>query len=56
MTLKQCRDCLAWLRWQVRGKRFEDAPEAFKDIESLKAKLYKAHPEINPNPTPHVGD
>ena len=50
MTLKQYRDCLAWLRWRVRGKQFADDPESFKDIESLKAKLYKAHPEINPNP------
>jgi hypothetical protein len=33
------RSCLTDLRDQAHGKTFADAPELYKDIESLKAKI-----------------
>lgn len=39
MTKKKFRACLVVLREAVKGKTFDEAPELFKDIESLKAKM-----------------
>lgn len=39
MSKKKFNACLEVLRSKVRGKRFDEAPELFKDIESLKAKM-----------------
>ena len=44
MTKKQFRECLEVLRSAVKGKTFDQAPELFKDIESLKAKMRAVYP------------
>ncbi len=46
VTKKQFRLCIEHLRRAVKGKRFDDAPELFKDIESLKAKARAVYPNI----------
>jgi len=46
MTKKQFRECLEVLRGAVKGKSFDQAPELFKDIESLKAKMRAVYPNV----------
>lgn len=46
MTKKQFRACLEVLRSKVAGKRFDEVPELFKDIESLKAKMRMVYPGL----------
>lgn len=43
MTLKKFKACLSQLRAEARGKSFATHPDLFKDIESLKAKMFAIH-------------
>lgn len=39
VTKQELEDSLEYLRSVVKGKTFDEVPEAFKDIESTKVKI-----------------
>lgn len=50
LSIRMLKAMLATLRFDLRGTSFDDNPEAWKDVESLKCKLYSLHPATRPYP------